>query len=227
MIFKNNQDRNENKNLENVAMADRSKTEMKRDDVEKEGKSEKQADAEYARSADGVENEKHSDAKSEAVSDEKKDVKKEESEEEKLSKEVADQKDKYLRLAAEFDNYRRRTAKERLDLIDTASEGVIVSLLPIVDDFERAIDVLSKTKDAESAKQGTELIYKKMIEFLKKRGVTEIEAVGKELDTDMHEAVAQMPAKDPKQKGKIVEIAQKGYKLNGKVIRFAKVVIGI
>ena len=198
MIFKNKENGSENKNLE----------------IKKEVNSEKPAD-------------EKSETVSEEKKDEEKEVKKEESVEEKLSKEVADQKDKYLRLAAEFDNYRRRTAKERLDLIETASEGVIVSLLPIVDDFERAIDVLNKTKDAESAKQGTELIYKKMTSLLKGRGVTEIEAVGKTLDTDMHEAVAQIPAKDPKQKGKIVEVAQKGYKLNGKVIRFAKVVVGI
>jgi molecular chaperone GrpE len=145
---------------------------------------------------------------------------------EKLKKDQAEDKDRYLRLAAEFDNFRRRTAKERLELIETASEGVIKSILPIVDDFERAIAVLKDSKDSDAAKQGTELIYKKMMEMLKNRGVTVIEAIGKDLNTDEHEAIAQIPAKDPKQKGKIVEIAQQGYKLNGKVIRFAKVVMG-
>jgi molecular chaperone GrpE len=145
---------------------------------------------------------------------------------EKLKKDQAEDKDRYLRLAAEFDNFRRRTAKERLELIETASEDVIKSILPIVDDFERAIAVLKDSKDSDAAKQGTELIYKKMMEMLKNRGVTVIEAIGKDLNTDEHEAIAQVPAKDPKQKGKIVEIAQQGYKLNGKVIRFAKVVMG-
>jgi len=153
--------------------------------------------------------------------------------EQKLNKEIdelkkaqAEEKDRYLRLAAEFDNYRRRTAKERLELIETASESVIKSMLPIADDFERAIAVLKDSKDSDASKQGTELIYKKMMEMLKNSGVTVIEAIGKDLNTDEHEAIAQIPAKDPKQKGKIVEIAQQGYKLNGKVIRFAKVVMG-
>jgi molecular chaperone GrpE len=175
------------------------------------------------------------DEKKDAKAERKEDKKEEQTEtpEQKLSKEVeelkksqAEEKDRYLRLAAEFDNYRRRTAKERLELIETASEGVIKSILPIVDDFERAIAVLKDSKDSDASKQGTELIYKKMMEMLKNRGVTVIEAIGKDLNTDEHEAIAQIPAKDPKQKGKIVEIAQQGYKLNGKVIRFAKVVMG-
>jgi molecular chaperone GrpE len=156
-----------------------------------------------------------------------------ETSEQKLNKEIdelkkaqSEEKDRYLRLAAEFDNYRRRTAKERLELIETASESVIKSMLPIVDDFERAIAVLKDSKDSDASKEGTELIYKKMMEILKNSGVTVIEAIGKDLNTDEHEAIAQIPAKDPKQKGKIVEIAQQGYKLNGKVIRFAKVVMG-
>ncbi len=144
-----------------------------------------------------------------------------------MKKAQAEEKDRYLRLAAEFDNYRRRTAKERLELIETASESVIKSMLPIADDFERAIAVLKDSKDSDASKQGTELIYKKMMEMLKNSGVTVIEAIGKDLNTDEHEAIAQIPAKDPKQKGKIVEVAQQGYKLNGKVIRFAKVVMGI
>lgn len=168
--------------------------------------------------------------------EEKREEKREEQQEtpeQKLNKEIdelkkaqAEDKDRYLRLAAEFDNFRRRTAKERLDLIQTASESVIKNMLPIVDDFERALAVLKDSKDSDAAKEGTELIYKKMMEMLKNCGVSVIEAIGKDLNTDEHEAVAQIPAKDPKQKGKIVEIAQQGYKLNGKVIRFAKVVMG-
>ena len=179
--------------------------------------------------------ENREDEKEEKKEDKDKDNKEKQPEtsEQKLNKEIdelkkaqAEEKDRYLRLAAEFDNYRRRTAKERLELIETASESVIKSMLPIADDFERAIAVLKDSKDSDASKQGTELIYKKMMEMLKNSGVTVIEAIGKDLNTDEHEAIAQIPAKDPKQKGKIVEIAQQGYKLNGKVIRFAKVVMG-
>jgi len=143
--------------------------------------------------------------------------------------------DKYLRLAAEFDNFRRRTAKERLDLISTASEDTIVGLLPVLDDCERAVKVMKKHKpeDTEDKKalkatiEGTELIFDKLSKYLKSKGVSVIECKGKELDTDYHEAVAQFPVKDNKQKNKIYDVVQTGYMLNGKVIRFAKVVVGI
>lgn len=150
-----------------------------------------------------------------------------ESESDRLKREIEEQKDRYLRLSAEFDNYRRRVSREKLELIETASESVIKSLLPIVDDFERAIKALEESDDAEAAKEGTNLIYKKLTELMKSRGVSEIEAVGKDLDTDLHEAVAQIPAPEEKLKGKIVDCVQKGYKLGDKVIRFAKVVVGI
>ncbi|MBQ6310394.1 MAG: nucleotide exchange factor GrpE [Bacteroidales bacterium] len=146
---------------------------------------------------------------------------------EKEKEKVEAEKKKYVYLMAEFDNYRRRVSQEKLDLIDTAAKGVINDLLPVVDNFERALKALGESEASESARMGTELIYKQLLEVLKKKGVTEIEAVGKELDTDEHEAVAQIPAPEEGQKGKVVEVVQKGYKLNGKVIRFAKVVIGI
>ncbi len=142
----------------------------------------------------------------------------------KLEEEVNSKRDDYLRLAAEFDNYRRRVSKEKLDLITTASEGVLKGLLPIVDDFERAIVALKDSEDSDTAKEGTELIYKKLVEYLKNNGVKEIEALGKELDTDFHEAIAQIPS--PDSKNKIIEVVQKGYLLGDKVIRFAKVVVG-
>lgn len=140
---------------------------------------------------------------------------------------VEAQKKEYHYLMAEFDNFRRRSAQEKLELVDTAAKGVIKDLLPVVDDFERALDALSKAEGSEAAKEGTELIYKKLVGTLKSKGLEEIEAVGKEFDTDEHEAVAQIPAPEEKLKGKVVEVVQKGYKLGGKVIRFAKVVIGI
>ncbi|MBR5074007.1 MAG: nucleotide exchange factor GrpE [Bacteroidales bacterium] len=146
---------------------------------------------------------------------------------EKEKEKVEAEKKKYVYLMAEFDNYRRRVSQEKLDLIDTASKGVINDLLPVVDNFERALKSLAESEASESARMGTELIYKQLLDVLKKKGVTEIEAMGKELDTDEHEAVAQIPAPEEDQKGKVVDVVQKGYKLNGKVIRFAKVVIGI
>lgn len=136
--------------------------------------------------------------------------------------------DKYLRLAAEFDNYRRRTAKERLDLVMTAAEETIKGLLPVLDDCERAIDVLKGTEgDHKAAIEGTELIYNKLYSYLESKGLKKMEVKGKELDTDFHEAVAQFPAPDKKHRNKIIDVAQHGYTLNGKVIRFAKVVVGI
>lgn len=145
---------------------------------------------------------------------------------EKEKEKVEAEKKKYVYLMAEFDNYRRRVSQEKLDLIDTASKGVINDLLPVVDNFERALKSLAESEASESARMGTELIYKQLLDVLKKKGVTEIEAMGKELDTDEHEAVAQIPAPEEDQKGKVVDVVQKGYKLNGKVIRFARVVVG-
>ena len=150
--------------------------------------------------------------------------------EEKLTAKLAETNDKYIRLAAEFDNYRRRVAKEKLDLISTAGEDVIKGLLPVLDDCERALQVLDASTDSEAAKaakEGTELIYNKLMGYLKSKGLAPIEAVGKELDTDFHEAVAQFPVQEAEKKNKIFDVTQQGYTLNGKVIRFAKVVVGI
>ena len=150
--------------------------------------------------------------------------------EEQLTVKLAEANDKYIRLAAEFDNYRRRVAKEKLDLISTAGEDVIKGLLPVLDDCERALQVLNSSTDTEAAKaakEGTELIYNKLMGYLKSKGLAPIEAVGKELDTVFHEAVAQFPVQEPEKKNKIFDVTQQGYTLNGKVIRFAKVVVGI
>ena len=150
--------------------------------------------------------------------------------EEQLTAKLAEANDKYIRLAAEFDNYRRRVAKEKLDLISTAGEDVIKGLLPVLDDCERALQVLEASTDSEAAKaakEGTELIYNKLMGYLKSKGLAPIEAVGKELDTDFHEAVAQFPVQEADKKNKIFDVTQQGYTLNGKVIRFAKVVVGI
>ena len=150
--------------------------------------------------------------------------------EEQLTVKLAETNDKYIRLAAEFDNYRRRVAKEKLDLISTAGEDVIKGMLPVLDDCERALQVLNASDDSEAAKaakEGTELIYNKLKGYLKSKGLAPIEAIGKELDTDFHEAVAQFPVQEAEKKNKIFDVTQQGYTLNGKVIRFAKVVVGI
>ena len=136
---------------------------------------------------------------------------------------------KYLLLYSDFENYRRQTSKARLELIQTAAEGTIKDLLPVIDDYERALDTLAGNDDEMfvKMKEGLELIYNKLMTFLKGRGLSVIEALGKELDTDFHEAVAQLPVQEKKQKNKIVDVIQQGYKLNDKVIRFAKVVVGV
>ena len=142
-------------------------------------------------------------------------------------KQAAEAQDKYLRLAAEFDNYRRRTSKEKLDLVKSAGEDILKGMLPVLDDCERAIKQLEQTEASTFEKEGTGLIYNKLLSYMKSCGLEEIEVVGKEFDTDFSEAVAQLPVEDSKQKGTVLEVIQKGYTLGGKVIRFAKVVVGV
>ena len=134
--------------------------------------------------------------------------------------------DKYLRLSAEFDNYRKRTLRERMELTKTAAESVMLSILPVTDDFERAMHSIEQGMDFEATKEGILLIYNKFKEFNKQNGITEIEADGKDFDTDLHEALTKIPAPSEDLKGKIIDVIQKGYYLNDKVIRFAKVVVG-
>lgn len=134
-------------------------------------------------------------------------------------------KDKYLRLSAEFDNYRKRTLKEKMELIESGGEDVIKSILAVMDDFDRALQAMQSASDVASVREGVELISQKMRDTLKSKGVSEIEAVGQPLDVDLHEAVAKFPAGDDK-KGLVIDVVQKGYKLKEKVIRYAKVVVG-
>ncbi len=138
--------------------------------------------------------------------------------------EAVDWKDRYTRLSAEFDNFRKRTAKEKLELIILGGEDVIGSILSVLDDFERAIEAMDKSDDIESARQGMHLIHKKLIDTLKQKGLTEIEANGADFDTDLHEAITKFPSED--KKGKVIDTVQKGYKLKDKVIRYCKVVVG-
>ena len=144
-----------------------------------------------------------------------------------LTEKLAKEKDGYLRLMAEFDNFRRRTSQEKLELVSMASTDTIKGLLPVLDDCERALNVLKESSDSEAAKEGTELIYHKLMSYLQSKGLAVIEAAGQPFDTDLHEAVAQFPVQEEEQKGKVFDVVQTGYTLNGKVIRFAKVVVGI
>lgn len=144
-----------------------------------------------------------------------------------LEEAAAKDKDDYLRLMAEFDNYRRRTSQEKLELVSMASTDTIKGLLPILDDCERALKVLLESNDSDAAKEGTELIYSKLMGYLKSKGLAVIDALNQPFDTDLHEAVAQFPVEDEEKKGKVFDVVQTGYTLNGKVIRYAKVVVGI
>ena len=139
---------------------------------------------------------------------------------------IADLKDKYLRQAAEFDNYRKRVLKEKSELIQNGGESVISSLLPIIDDFERALQNMKKSDDTAALKEGVELIYQKFMKTLESNGLKTIETKEADFNTDSHEAVAMIPAPNDESKGKVVDCVQKGYKLNDKVIRHAKVAVG-
>ena len=145
---------------------------------------------------------------------------------EKANEQIEEQKDKYLRLSAEFDNYRKRTMKEKAELILNGGEKSISSILPIVDDFERALKNMETATDVAAVKEGVELIYNKFMAVLGQNGVKVIETKDQPLDTDYHEAIAVIPAPDEALKGKILDCVQTGYTLNDKVIRHAKVVVG-
>ena len=148
------------------------------------------------------------------------------SELDQLKADIAEQKDKYLRLMAEFDNYKRRTSKERIELIQTAGKDVIVSLLDVLDDCDRAEKQLSKSDDINVQKEGIQLVFNKIRSTMQSKGLTAMESIGKDFDVELHEAITEVPAPNDKQKGKVIDEIMKGYFLNEKIIRFAKVVVG-
>lgn len=149
------------------------------------------------------------------------------SEQEKTHEEqIAELNDRFLRLYSEFDNYKRRTAKERLELYKTAGEDIIVSLLPVLDDFDRAMQAAKGSKDNKDVKEGMELIKNKLMTTLAQKGLEPMNSMGKPFDTDNHAAITKIPAPKKKLKGKVVDVIEKGFLLNGKVIRHAKVVVG-
>jgi len=145
---------------------------------------------------------------------------------EELNQKCADLNDKNLRLMAEFDNYRKRTLKERADLIKTAGESLLSNMLPLIDDFERGLKAMETSEDVVAVKEGVELIYNKFIAYLMQNGVKAILTENAAFDTDLHEAITTIPAPTEDLKGKIVDCVSKGYTLNEKVIRFSKVVVG-
>jgi len=145
---------------------------------------------------------------------------------EKAQEEIADLKDKWLRSVAEFENYRKRTLKERAELILNGGEKVITAILPIIDDMERAIENGAKTDDPEVLREGMSLIHQKFMKTLEAQGVSKIETENADFDTDVHEAVAMVPGMGDDKKGKVIDCLQQGYKLNDKVIRHAKVAVG-
>jgi molecular chaperone GrpE len=145
---------------------------------------------------------------------------------EKLEFQLSESKDKYLRLYSDFENYKKRINRERIDLIKSAGQEIMASILPMLDDMERAIKAMTGATDVDAIKEGVQLIYQKMKSITESKGLKPMETVGKEFDADLHDAIANVPVKDEKQKGKVVEEIEKGYYLNDKVIRHAKVIVG-
>lgn len=145
---------------------------------------------------------------------------------EELEDALAQKNDQLLRLHAEFDNYRKRTLKEKMELTKSAGESLLLNILPVIDDFERALKAMETATEITPVKDGVDLIYKRFSDFIKTNGIKEIESIEQDFDTDLHEAITKIPAPTEELKGKVIDVIQKGYTLNDKVIRFAKVVIG-
>jgi len=145
---------------------------------------------------------------------------------EELTEKNEELNDRYLRLYSEFDNYRKRTNKERLDLLKSASQELVVDLLPVLDDFDRAIKAMEVQGADQEIKEGVELVYNKLFGILSQKGLEPMNSIGKEFDTDFNEAITNIPAPSEDMIGKVVDVIEKGYLLNGKIIRFAKVVVG-
>ena len=143
-----------------------------------------------------------------------------------LEQQLEHEKKEYLYLMADMDNFRKRTLKEKADLIKNGAESAMRDLLPVVDDLERALDAINKGGDLDSLKEGVDLIYNKFVKYLESQHVTPIDSTGKDFDTDVHEAVTMVPAPDPSMKGKVIDTTIKGYMINDKVLRHAKVVVG-
>lgn len=156
----------------------------------------------------------------------KKTVSKKDKELQELSTRVEELGDKYIRLSAEFDNYRKRTLKEKMELSKSAGKQIFENMLPVIDDLERAIESIKAADDIEAVKEGMDLIHTKFIGFLKQQGVSPMDSIGSEFNTDEHEAITKIPAPSEDMKGKVVDVVTKGYKINDQILRFSKVVVG-
>lgn len=202
--------------------------EVKQEQAEKqeEGKQEEKQQEEDSRQEEQQEESKQEEGKKKKKKKEEKGKKKEEAAEKSDREKLAELQDRYLRLQAEYDNYRKRTLKEKMELTRSAGEDILKGLLPVMDDFERALQSIDETENAEALKDGVHLIYNKFKEFLKQQGVQEMESQDQEFDTDRHEAISKVPAPSEEMKGKVVDVVQTGYFLNDKVLRYAKVVVG-
>lgn len=183
--------------------------------VKEKGKDKQQKTGKSAKTASG----KKQSAKSGKKSDDSARMK-------EIKKELQESKDRYLRLSAEFDNFRKRTLKEKMEMRNIAGEEIYVKILPVLDDLDRAMKAIQESTDVEAVKEGMQLIYDKFQAYLNQQGVKEIKTMHAEFDTDLHEAITKIPADNKKLKGKVVDIIEKGYYLNDKVIRYSKVVIG-
>ena len=226
-----NRPKNKNVNTQNTKMeqnTEKQETEAKADESVQndENLSDTDTNAAETDSKDGQQTENVADSAAEKASEAEKAADQPAEKEEDWHGKYDELNDKYLRLMAEFDNYRKRTLKEKMDLTKYAEEDVLKGILKVVDDMERAINNLDTAPDANAVKEGVELIYKKFKSFLETRGLKEVEAMHQDLDTDKHEAVAKFTAPSEDLKGKIIDVVEKGYYLHDKIIRYAKVVIG-
>lgn len=192
---------------------------------QEESKKAEQAEEQTENKAQEAPTEGEAAAETQETAEAKADDAQQPSEVETLKKQLADLNDKYLRTCAEYDNYRKRTVREKADLIKSAGSDILLGLLPVIDDFERALGHIGEASDVNGVKEGVDLIYKKFNDYLAKRGVKEIETKGLPLDTNVHEAITMIPAPTPDMQGKILDCTEKGYMLGDKVLRFAKVVV--
>ncbi|WP_430815727.1 nucleotide exchange factor GrpE [Carboxylicivirga sp. RSCT41] len=198
---------------------------MDKKSSKKEKAKEKAMDAQAAEEINEM-NEEQTAAENEETNGEVKEEVPEQTEEATSADKLSEINDKYLRLSAEYDNYRRRTLKEKMELTKTAGESILLALLPVIDDLDRAMAHMNDAKDVEALKEGMKLIHTKFNDFLGQQGMKEIEAKDKEFDTDLHEAVTKIPAPSEEMKGKVIDCIEKGYTLHEKVVRFSKVVVG-
>lgn len=203
-------------------------TQDKKPEAEAQEQQNPQPEEQQAPKAEATKEEQAPEAETEAQKEEPKpetEAKQQPDEVAQLKKQLAELNDKYIRTCAEYDNYRKRTAREKADLIKSAGSDIITALLPVIDDFDRAIAHMNDAQDVAAVKDGVSLILKKFNDYLAKRGVTVIETKELPLDTNVHEAITMVPAPTPEMKGKILDCVEKGYKLGDKVLRFAKVVV--